>query len=332
MALELNPQPNHHDRVAPVPAFSAPLDPVAPQIPRVSLGGLLWQARWFIALVMAIMFVLGCVLLQVLPATYTSAMTLAPPDSGNNSAAASAGQDLAASFGISIPSAASDEQDVAIEQLTSYAVAQRLSDTRQDLVHNLFRKRWSGTAWIIPDDAMTTVQNTLARWIVGRPLLDTPQPSPYEIMNALIKRVDVKRNRDNNIVDVSFDDTDPGYAHDFLEAIFTISQSIIRDRRSAESNARMNYIRTALDKVTVAEYRDTLVKLMSAEEQNLMIIAAGSDIGIRIIDRPYVATAPSGPKAIIVLLGMVMVGLLLGIVFVTLRTRRQARRRAARGY
>lgn len=318
MALELSPVTIQRD-LQPMP--------VAP--PREGLGTALSRERWLIVASTLVFLVLGGLLLRTLPLTYTSSLSLAPTtDSGSGGSGGTASA-IASSLGLSVNTGSTD-QEVVLKLLTSYVVSEHLVQERPDLIRALFRSRWSGTEWVIPTDFGFQVKDTLSQIITGQPSITQAEPTPYDIMNSLAKRITIDRNRDNDIVQASFEDSDPVFARDFLSATFAMAQEIIRDRLVRESTARMEYARKTLETVTIAEHRDLLIRLMSVEQQNLMTLAGRSDLGSRIIDPPSMPTSPSGPKAIPILLAMAMLGVLFAIVIIAYRLKRRQKTQAAR--
>lgn len=317
MALELSPVSIQRD-----------LQPIMSAPPQEGLGTALSRERWLIVACTILFMVLGGILIRTLPLTYTSSMSLAPtvdsPSGGGGAASA-----LASTLGITQGS--SNDQEVVLKLLTSYVVAEHLARERPDLIRGMFRGRWSGTEWVMPTGLSAQFRDTLSLIITGQPALTQAEPTPYDIMNSLTKRITIDRNRDNEIVQAGFEDSDPVFARDFLSSTFAMAQEIIRDRLVRESTARMEYARKTLDTVTIAEHRDLLIRLMSVEQQNLMTLAGRSDLGSRIIDPPSMPTSPSGPKAIAILLAMAMLGVLFAIVVIAYRfKRRQARLGRAR--
>lgn len=313
MALELSPVMIQRD-----------LQPMLAAPPQEGLGAALSRERWLIVAFIIIFMVLGGILIRTLPLTYTSSMSLAPTVDSPSSSGGGGAAALASSLGITQGS--SNDQEVVLKLLTSYVVAEHLKRDRPDLIHAMFRGRWSGTEWVMPSGFSAQLKDTISQIVTGQPALTSAEPTPYDIMNSLTKRITVDRNRDNNIVQAEFEDSDPVFARDFLSSTFAMAQEIIRDRLVRESTARMEYARKTLDTVTIAEHRDLLIRLMSVEQQNLMTLAGRSDLGSRIIDPASMPTSPSGPKAIPILLAMAMLGVLSAIVIIGYRfKRRQAR-------
>ncbi|MBW8726203.1 MAG: hypothetical protein JF625_13735 [Inquilinus limosus] len=319
MALELSPVTMQRD----LQPMLAP-----PPQQQESLGSALSRERWLIIAFIAIFLVLGGILIRTLPLTYTSSMSLAPTVDSPGSGGGGAASALASTLGIN--QASSNDQEVVLKLLTSYVVAEHLVRERPDLIRALFRGRWSGTEWVMPSGFSAQLKDTISQIVTGQPAITQAEPTPYDIMNSLTKRITIDRNRDSEIVQANFEDSDPVFARDFLSATFAMAQEIIRDRLVRESTARMEYARKTLDTVTIAEHRDLLIRLMSVEQQNLMTLAGRSDLGSRIIDPPSMPTSPSGPKAIVILLAMALLGILCAIVIIGYRVKRRQKAQAAR--
>ena len=106
--------------------------------------------------------------------------------------------------------------------------------------------------------AVTRRPSRISQIVTGQPAITQAEPTPYDIMNSLAKRITIDRNRDSDIVQANFEDSDPVFARDFLSATFAMAQEIIRDRlvREVETmrRVRSEHIAEVLDMAPIRVY------------------------------------------------------------------------------
>ena len=281
----------------------------------------LWRAKWFIGLFVVAAVAVAVVALHYATPKYTAKMVVAPVSNGLGTGggpvggAAAAVSVLGLNF-LGTKAATPFEKFQATVRSVGFA---RVLQERLGLLQKIYADYWDAQnrrwkppvrsgflresidrlksylnmpVWVEPDERL------LARYL-GKIRFD-----PYETLPLFV---------------ISLEDKDPQFALDVLRAVYNEADAYVRTERARQVRDQLDYIRARLRLVTVAEYRQTLLAIISQKERELMILEANLPFAVEVIDPISVSARPTSPRADIILPAVAVLSLFLAIALVLIR-------------
>jgi uncharacterized protein involved in exopolysaccharide biosynthesis len=147
------------------------------------------------------------------------------------------------------------------------------------ILQTLFPQRWDAEhkTWVPPHGISATIKNVLSS-VTGAPAWQPPDlwsvADEYKLRLSIRKVAAAGDARETQMVQLSYVDSDPQRAQAILLAIVTDANQMLRDFAQARASVQAKYLRTQLSDVAVQDYRATLEKLLSEQEQTLMLTAS----------------------------------------------------------
>ncbi len=121
-------------------------------------------------------------------------------------------------------------------------------------------------------------------------------PSAGALAEFLDDGLDVTEIADSAMRRIEFSHEDPQFAVKFLSWLHKEVDELVREQAAERATVRIGYIQEKLNTVTVAEYREALIQLLSDQEMQMMMIQVDLPFSARIIEPPMVSDAPTFPK------------------------------------
>jgi hypothetical protein len=217
---------------------------------------------------------------------------------------------LAAMAGVSLPGGSTTEFDkfkflVMSERLASYQV-----ETRQ-ILPIVFHRNWDAEAkrWRRPTGPVQAVKDLL--WPVFG--LDPWVPPDAEALARYYARNLVQReNKDSGLVELSLQADRPGVARELLGLNIRDANAILRGDAALRATERAAYLRRQLQIADVVEHRANLARMLSIEEQTLMLVSTSLPFAAELVQPVTVTNQPTSQRPVLFALIGGLVGLSLG--------------------
>jgi hypothetical protein len=128
----------------------------------------------------------------------------------------------------------------------------------------------------------------------------------------------VQPEDDTSIVMITMTSPDPAFAKQLLSAMHFEATDILRQNSSKRANKMLGYLRARLTTLTVQDYRESILQLISQQESMRLLSEPGVSYAAEILDSPYSSDLPTFPRVIIFLFVAAILGLGLGSVLIVL--------------
>ena len=319
--------PEEIEPPAPPPAHAYAVEPVPPR-DEITVRDMLvtgWRSKWIVVAVAVAVVASVTAWMKFSAAKYTATMVVAPAtDAGRGglSGVLSQYSGLASLAGIDLPTGETVSPFVEFtELLTSVTIAERLQ-TKHDVMQSVFDRYWDATnkRWVAPSDPVARLKG------IVRDFFDMPPwipPSTTALAEYLARKVSVSQVANTGMQRVEFVHKNPAFAVQLLKWMIEEGDSLIRQEAYERTSRQIKYIENKLETVVVAEHRQSLVQLLSDQEQQMMMIQVDLPYAARLVVPPNVPDDPDFPNPRLFLPLSVIGGLLLGIglvvVIATLR-------------
>lgn len=267
---------------------------------------LLWRAKWLIAAVTLVCAVLavGAAFLQT--KEYDATIELAPVSNGSGgqlggalSSAASQVGGLAALAGISVGGDSGKAEAVAVlesERLTEAFIQ------RNDLLKVLYHKVWDPqrNTWKIQDS-----KKTPTLWKANR------------MFDKSIRKVIT--NPKSGLVTMTITWEDPELAATWANALTRMANDDLRDKAIRQSERNIEYLNAEAAKSNVVEVKQAIFSILKTEINRAMIARGSDEYAFKVIDPATPPELASSPNKMLWLLGSLVTGFMLSVLYVFAR-------------
>lgn len=274
----------------------------------------LWSKKILISFIILIFSIASIFYAISLPNIYTSTAILAPTkgDSDSYSSLSSFGG-IASIAGINLPSASTNNTDIAIKTLTSLKFFEESFLSKIDLEDLMAVESWDPAINKIyyDNNLYDDKENNWVREVsYPKKIKPSPQESHLVFMADHLK---MQRDQDNGFVTISIDHKSPYLAKDWLNIIIKEINKSLRDKQKQKSILAVNYLEKQIIATNLSEIKQGLSSLMQQEIEKLMLIESNEDYIFEFIDLPVVPELKSSPsRSLICIIGMLL-GLIIGV-------------------
>jgi uncharacterized protein involved in exopolysaccharide biosynthesis len=141
----------------------------------------------------------------------------------------------------------------------------------------------------------------------------------YRVFDRDVRNV--VENRKTNIITLFITWQDPKLAKEWADGLVDAANDLLRQQQIERSTKNLDYLRTASEKTTVVEVRNSIYKLMESEIKKQMIAMGNKDYAFRVVDPAVVPEKKVFPKHSYFALFGAAAGAMIWFLLVTFRRR-----------
>lgn len=237
---------------------------------------------------------------------------------------------IASLAGISLPG------DKAVTPIALYSEAMRSRDVAAAVVadpvlmRHIFAEEWDEASgrWRDPGGLASGLLDGAKR-LLGVPVQPWSPPDAADVQRHLAKNLAIIEAPKTNITTVAVNDPDPEMAKRLLARLNEAADRHLRERALTRATEYIAYLERKLQEVQVADYRETLVQALSAQERTRMMASSDAPYSAEPLGAIVASVRPTTPKPAVILAAALVFGLLLGFVLAVLADRRAGLRQRA---
>jgi uncharacterized protein involved in exopolysaccharide biosynthesis len=219
----------------------------------------------------------------------------------------------AAILGIDVNSGGTNRVDSAIAVLTSRAFIVQFIE-RHGLLVPLFAGDWEAETSSPTVDRDIYDESTL-EW-VGR----AAKPTDLQAYRAFSERLSVVKERATGLIRVSFEWHNPVQAQEWVNSLIRDINREIKNSDLEESNNAISYLRRQLQETQLVEMQRVFYGLIESQIRVSMLADVRDEYIFQVIDPAVVPDRPFSPQRLVLIFIGFIVGFVLGILYVTVRT------------
>lgn len=269
---------------------------------------------WRTPVAFAAIFVL-CVLIM-LPGqkpVYSVTMTVMPAPNEQTGTTGNSGGALTTLLGFA---GAADNSNYSRYQklLISPVVAQRMED-HHGMLRYVFASNWDKQAqkWVPTENLRTA----LLGWLLRLANLPTwSPPNAATLAKFLEGTLLIVPSTQTDIVTITMNDRDVAFATRVMLAAHQEANAVLRDQVASRARQQVVYLQSKLAQTTVADYRATLLQILSAQEKTLMLTQTDASFAAQILSPPVAAPTPVSPRPVLSVFVAGLAGGLIGTMIV----------------
>lgn len=214
-----------------------------------------------------------------------------------------------------------------LDGLYSAEVANRLARDKQ-LMQTIFANEWDAGAgqWREPFSLARGARGAVLG-MLGLPRFGWQPPDGTRLQAYIADSVSVRQSVKTPVVTLVHDFPERAFAAEFLTRLHKTLDQYLREQQAARTRGNIAYLSAELQEVTLADQRRALVTALAEQERQAMLVFADAPYAADPLDDTVVSPLPTRPRAVPLLAGAAVAGLLLGTVLALLlawRGRRHA--------
>lgn len=251
-----------------------------------------------------------------LPNVYRSSVVLSPADNSSNTIAGSMSTQIggiASLAGISLGSMESSESLAALEVMQSWSFIDSFIINNNLMVKLEAAKNWDKqTNKLVIDNNI--YDNESRQWIDG-------VPTSFQLYKNLIGRIEVIKNIETKMIEVSMDHYSPIIAKELLVLYIKAINDHMRLRKLEESKLNIVFLEAQLKKTPLREMKEILFGLIETETKNIMLAEARPEYAFSTVSEAMIAEEKESPKrARIVILVTFFGGVFVTVFYIIIYT------------
>jgi hypothetical protein len=178
--------------------------------------------------------------------------------------------------------------------LTSNRLAEELAQTKGVLPTVFYKKYdWENKRWK-PRDNLFHRSIDFIKQVFHYPVKSSPDQDDLE--RFLSENMDVQTSLESEFVTVNLKFKDPAQAQYLLKVILMTADHIVRHDTRADVSARLAYLEKSLPSITQADVKESLISILSTQQQTMMAISADKLFAFDLVDPAHADMKPASPN------------------------------------
>ena len=281
----------------------------------------LWRGRWVIASLCSVALVLASFYLHVAARKYTVSMTFKPViEEGAGPNLAGLGG-LASLAGVSLPQSGSGDFATFRTLLRSEEVAERVI-AATELLPAIFKNEWDAQQAQFrkpPRGLLGRSLSGLKSILTGDEKRDYIAPNPQRLSIFMDRTLGLSVNNETGFLTVSAESEDPETLVALIVAATEATDQLMKERYIVNAEQTLQFYQSKILTSRSREHREALAKLISAEDQKLMLTSEGRHFVAEPLTRATTSRDPTSPKSVLVLALALVLGGFSGAALVLIR-------------
>ena len=285
-----------------------------------------WTGKWLIILGSILAAALSAWISLQLPNVYTVEIKIAAVEDDQNSQmnglVAQYGG-LASLAGIPIPGGGG-QTDLLLEILQSRSFLSKF------VAETNIGPRLVAMKQFDPISGKETMDPTLfdeasGQWVREVVLPQLPEPSEQEYYEAFTNALTVNKDKTSPLIIIAFEHQSPKLGYDILRQLVKRIDDFARARDKTKSEQSIQYLEQKLSQTRLVDVEKVLYQMIEAQTKTLMLAEVNQDYAFQVIDAPVVPEKRSKPNRALIVVLSTLVGGMLMVLWVLIRSAVQKR-------
>ena len=281
----------------------------------------LWRGKYIVLLVTTLAIGIASFYLRNSERKYSVQMVLKPVVAEASGPNLSGFSGLASLAGISLPSSSGSDFTTYQKLIFSEEVAGKIF-TDKELVEKLFRGEWSSDTQSFEAPKSGNIGKLKKRvmlLLTGAEKGKYIPPNPKRLSMLMTGIFNISIEKSTGFISITAETSNPDMILELISNATQETDRLLKERFLASTEDTLEFYYQKLLTSRSPEHREALAKLISAEDQKLMLASKSSNFVAEPLTMPSVSLYPTSPKSSLVLaLGFVL-GIFLGAAIVLVR-------------
>jgi hypothetical protein len=220
---------------------------------------------------------------------------------------------LASFAGISLPTSNSSDFDIYQRLIFSEEVAKKVF-TDQELMLKIFQGEWNSDtgSFVAPvSGRVGDFKQLVKSMLTGAEKRNYIPPNPKRLSIVIANLLNISKTNSTGFISILAETSDPDLVLELISKVTNETDKLLKERFFVTAEDTLEFYYQKLLTSRSPEHREALAKLISAEDQKLMLASKSSNFVAEPLTMPSVSLYPTSPKSSSIL----ALGLVLGIFF-----------------
>ena len=287
----------------------------------LNLIDVFWKGKFIIILFVVLSIGLSAIKIRNASYAYTVSMMVAPVKVSKADANLGNLQGLASLTGISIPtSSISDFKKFQI-LLTSEQTANSLF-ANEGLIKSLYSSEWSveQNKFVEPKlSQLGEIKNNMKKLLTGKDPISYTKPDARRLANRIKGTLKISLDKKSNFLKISAEGSNPQTLLILMTDLVNNTDNFFKKDFLKKSKNALKFYKTKIAKARSKEHREVLARLISKEEQGLMLASSEAPFVAEVLLQPKISQFPTSPKLKELILIRVFFGLFIASLIILVR-------------
>ena len=278
----------------------------------------LWRGKYIIFAISVLAVVLSSNKLRNTQETYSVQAVFKPVVEASGGPNLSGFSSLASLAGISLPKSNSSDFTTYRKLIFSEEVAEKFF-INQELVVKLFKSEWNSDSGSFEPPTLGQIsifKQRVKSAVTGIEKRNYIPPNPKRLSILMDETFQISVDNETGFISITTETSRPDLMVALLSIASQATDKLLKDRFFDTAEDTLEFYYQKLLTSRSPEHRETLAKLISVQDQKLMLASKSSNFVAEPLTRPSVSLYPTSPRPSFVLaLGLVL-GIFSGIAIV----------------
>jgi capsular polysaccharide biosynthesis protein len=278
----------------------------------------LWRGKYIVLLVTILAIVSASFHLRNSERKYSVQMVLKPVVAEASGSNLSGFSGLASLAGISLPSSSGSDFTTYQKLIFSEEVSERIF-TNKELVVKLFGGEWSSDTQSFEASLSGNIgklKHKVKLLLTGAGEGKYIPPNPKRLSMLMASTLSMAVDSRSGFITISTETSKPVVMQELISNASEETDKLLKERFFVTAEDTLEFYHQKLLTSRSPEHREALAKLISAEDQKLMLASKGSNFVAEPLTMPSVSLYPTSPKSSSVLAFGFVFGVFLGAAIV----------------
>ena len=285
------------------------------------LSLMLWRGKYVILFFAVLAIIISSIYIRISERKYSIEAVFKPVIEAGGGSNLSGFSGLASFAGISLPTSNSSDFTTYQKLIFSEEVAERVF-TNRELVLKIFQDEWNTEigSFVAPEIGRIGELKKLFKWVltgIGRGRYISPNPKRLSMLMAA--KLNITVDNGTGFISILTETSRPDVMLDLISQATQETDNLLKERFFATAEDTLEFYYQKLLTSRSPEHREALAKLISAEDQKLMLASKSSNFVAEPLTTASVSLYPTSPKSSLVLVLGFVLGVFLGAVIVFIR-------------
>ena len=281
----------------------------------------LWRGKIYIILISLLSVFIASYYLHFVERKYTVEYNLKPVGETKNSPVLSGLSGFASIAGIQLPTSSSKDFNIFKELITSTEVSEIIFENKS-IIRDIFRSEWDDSLNNFARPPKSKIQihvSDFKKLLTGNIDVNYMPPNPRRLAKFIEENIQIGEDKETGFLKFTGETSEPELILSLIIEATNASDKIMRQRYIDFSTEPLAFYKEKLRTARSREHREALAELIGKEEEKLMFASKGKYFIAEPYINPKISLHPTSPKPKVLLVLSLVLGLILGAIFVLVR-------------
>lgn len=282
---------------------------------------IMWSGKYLISLIVVLAITFSSIYLRGAERKYFVEAILKPVIEHNSGPNLSGLSGLASFAGVSLPKSSGSDFTTYQRLIFSEETSSRIF-INQDLIVKLFKGEWDSNSKSFrapPIGAFGELKQLVKSALTGVEKSKYIPPNPKRLSMLMRSSLNISLDSQTGFISVSTESSDPDIMLQLISSVSRETDILLKERFFATAEETLEFYYQKLLTSRSPEHRESLAKLISAEDQKLMLASKSSNFVAELLTTPSVSLYPTSPQPSRVFAIGFVLGVFFGVAIVLIR-------------